>query len=90
MHEDPLAEIGRLADFLGVRSLTMEQLHAVCSATSFERMKAELQDPWCHLLRTGMVGEWRMRLSTTEAAAVDDAFDRLGECAVAQPLKEWM
>mmetsp|Transcript_81860 Transcript_81860/g.226880 ORF Transcript_81860/g.226880 Transcript_81860/m.226880 type:complete len:371 (-) Transcript_81860:130-1242(-) len=94
LHEDFDKEMSRLARLLGV-SLTEEKLQAIRERVKLDNMKdkarAASRPSSGITLRKGVVGDYRQHLTPAHWAQMDALFEeRLGDVAIAKPLKRWM
>ena len=79
LKKDLLSNVKKIADFLG-RSLDQQTMEKIAQATMFDSMKAntvEWKDK--HLLRKGVVGDWRSTLTLAQNAAMESAYRTLKE-----------
>ena len=79
LKKDLLSNVKKIADFLG-RSLDQETIEKIAQATTFDSMKAntvEWKDK--HLLRKGVLGDWRSTLTPAQNAAMESAYRTLKE-----------
>lgn len=81
-------EVRKLATFLGV-PLSEEKLAAIQDRVGFQNMKE--RHPIKTLFRKGGIGDFKNHLSAEYWWQMDKWFDeRLGDVAIAQPLRKWM
>lgn len=78
LHDDPMATVGRLFDFLGAAT-EPGLIDQVVAATSFEALagrKRGEEDP-SSFLRKGVVGDWKARLDPQTAKLIVDSCGEL-------------
>jgi len=81
-------EIKKLASFLGLE-ITQKKIDLIVERVTFKAMKARGGVPGV-LLRKGVIGDYKNNLSAKHWEQMSKLFDeRLGKCALAQPLKKY-